>query len=75
MGIQEFQAAGSSSDTGLQHYDIGLIGQLSLNQFFGFSTRYGEFNFEGYLFYTDGIANHLRADTQVWGGMGIRLKY
>jgi hypothetical protein len=75
MGNQQFAAPGSNNDVGLQHYDVGLIGSLSVNQFFGFSRRYGEVSFEAYLMYTDGIANDLLSTTQAWGGVGIRLRY
>ena len=29
----------------------------------------------GYLYYTDGINEGLRADTQVWGGAAIGFRY
>ena len=37
--------------------------------------RYGDWRLKGYLFYTDGIEDELRADTQLWGGMGIQFSY
>lgn len=70
----QFSADGTS-DTGLQHYDVGLIADYSLNTLFNFPRRYGEFSVEGYLYYTDNIDNDLRADTQIWGGVGINFKY
>ena len=61
---------------GLQHYDIGLIGRYSLNQFFRFSRRYGDVTLNGYLYYTDGIEkNILHTDSKLWGGVGIQFKY
>ena len=75
MGNEQYRRILSNSDTGFQHYDIGLIGHYSLNTLFNFPRRYGEFALEGYLYYTDGIDNDLRADTQVWGGVGINFKY
>ena len=62
-------------DTGFQHYDVGLIGSLSLNHALGIPRRYGQWTFEGSLFYTDGISKGLLADTQVWGGAAIVFKY
>jgi hypothetical protein len=62
-------------DTGFQHYDLGLIGRYSLNTLFNIPKRYGDFSIEGYLYYTDNIDQQLRADTQIWGGMGIRFQY
>ncbi|MBC8106055.1 MAG: hypothetical protein H7Z14_05655 [Anaerolineae bacterium] len=75
MDNEQFRAVGSTSDTGFQHYDVGLIGQYSLNTLFNFPRRYGEFSLEAYLYYTDGIDNDLSADTQIWGGVGMNFKY
>ena len=71
----QFSADGGLTDTGFQHYDVGLVGQYSLNTLFNFPRRYGEFSIEAYLFYTDGIDPDLLSDTQIWGGIGINLKY
>lgn len=62
-------------DTGFQHYDIGLIGSVSLNRALSIPRRYGQWTLEGMLFYTDGINEGLRADTQVWGGFAVGFKY
>lgn len=62
-------------ESGFQHYDIGLIGTYSLNTLLNLPRRYGEWKLRGYLFYTDGLDDDLRADTQVWGGMGIQFRY
>lgn len=62
-------------DTGFQHYDVGLIGTYSLNTLVNFPRRYGEWKLRGYLFYTDGLTRELRADTQVWGGVGVGFEY
>jgi hypothetical protein len=77
MGEQQYllHPATSRDDVGFQHYDIGLIGAYSLNTLFNFSRRYGEFSIEGYLYYTDSIEHDLRADTQLWGGVGIHFRY
>jgi hypothetical protein len=61
--------------TGFQRYELGLIGTYSLNRAFNFSPRYGQWSLKGYLFYTDNIDNDLRADTQLWGGVGIGFWY
>ena len=52
-----------------------MIGTYSLNTLFNLPMRYGEWKLKGYLFYTDGLNNDLRADTQIWGGMGISFDY
>jgi hypothetical protein len=70
-----FALPGQRADSGFQHYDIGLTGALSLNQVLNFSRRHGEWSIVGYLTYSDGIANHLRADTRFWGGGGLRFAY
>jgi hypothetical protein len=65
----------NGKDTGFQHYDIGLIGNYALNPAFNIPRRFGEWKLIGYLYYTDSINKDLRADTQIWGGMGIRFEY
>ena len=62
-------------DTGFQHYDVGLIGTYPLNTLLNLPRRYGEWRLKGYLYYTDGIEPNLRADTQIWGGVGINFQY
>lgn len=62
-------------DTGFQHYDVGLTGSVSLNRVAGIPLRYGQWTLDGMLFYTDGINEDLRADTQVWGGVAINFRY
>jgi hypothetical protein len=71
----EFFAGDTGRDTGLQHYRLGLIGTYSLNTLFNVPRRYGEWTLQGYLYYIDGIHNHLRADTQLYGGAGIGFRY
>jgi hypothetical protein len=70
-----FAAEVGGDDTGVQHWQVGLEGTYSLNHLFRISTRYGTWNFEGYLYYTDTTDDALRADQQVWGGAGIRFRY
>lgn len=60
---------------GFQHYQLGLTGDLSLNNVFNFSKRYGEWSFRGYLNYTGEIDEDLRASSQMWGGAGIAFRY
>ena len=68
-------ATGNAQDTGFPFYQLGLIGRYDLNALLNLSTRYGEFALTGYLYYTDGIDDSLRADTQLWGGAGISFRY
>ncbi len=62
-------------DTGFQHYQVGLQAVYSLNTLLNVSKRYGEWSLRGYLYYTDGLRNHLRGDTLLYGGGGIGLSY
>lgn len=70
-----FSTSVGGKDTGLQHYDVGLVGTYSLNQLFNFSQRFGTFTLEGYMYYSDRTSTDLRADIQIWGGMGIGFRY
>jgi hypothetical protein len=75
-GVQLFETVFNQEDVnGFQHYQLGLIGTYSLNKFFNFPTRYGEWNFQGFLYYTDSMEDDLLADTQLWGGVGVLFKY
>jgi hypothetical protein len=67
--------ARAGDDIGFQHYEFGAIGTYPLNTLLNISRRYGEWKLRGYLFYTDGIENNLRADTGFWGGVGISFEY
>lgn len=68
-------ARGNSSDTGFPLYQLGLLGRYDLNEVLNLSRRYGDVALTGYLYYTDGIDDGLRADTQLWGGAGISFRY
>ncbi|HEX8340134.1 MAG TPA: hypothetical protein VF624_04430 [Tepidisphaeraceae bacterium] len=61
--------------SGFQRFEIGLIGEYSLNRLFKVSTRYGDWSVAGYVFYTDSIENDIRVDTQIWGGAGLTFHY
>jgi hypothetical protein len=63
------------NDSGFQHFDVGGTISYSLNKSLSIPYRYGEWSLQGEVFYTDNILNDLRADTQVWGGIGIGFKY
>jgi hypothetical protein len=62
-------------DSGWQHYEVGMVGTYLLNQGLGFSKRYGTWKVVGYLLYDEALENHLRADTRLWGGVGLRFEY
>jgi hypothetical protein len=70
-----FEAGTTGDDTGLQHYEIGLEVSYGLNELLNIPARYGDLDLKGYLFYTDGLQNDLRADTELYGGVGIGFSY
>jgi hypothetical protein len=74
-GYELYATPGSANDTGFQHYQLGLIGSYRLNPLLSIPNRFGDWTLKGFLFYTDGIENDLRADTGFWGGAGIGFSY
>lgn len=74
-GHELYVEADAEEDAGFQHYQLGLIGSYRLNPLLDIPKRYGDWTLKGYLFYTDGIENDLRADTELWGGAGIGFRY
>lgn len=63
------------NDSGLQHYDAGMLVRFDFNDAFKLDRRYGTWALEGQLTYTDGIENDLRADSQLWGGVALKFSY
>ena len=61
--------------TGFQHYDVGVIANYNMNQLFGVSRRYGEIDLRGMLYYTGSVQTGLRADSRIWGGVGLHFSY
>ena len=72
---QFYAVEAGGDDAGFQHYDVGLTLSYSLNAATDLPPRYGTWLIEGYLVYTDGIVGYLQADTQLWGGVGLRFSY
>ena len=70
-----FEAGTTGDDTGLQHYEVGLEIAYRLNELLTIPARYGQLDLKGYLFYTDQLQNDLRADTELYGGVGIGFRY
>jgi len=71
---QQFVTVGSHG-SGFQHYDVGLAGDFSLNHLFKLAPRYGDFTIEGYLTYTSKFSNPVFANTELWGGVGLKYRY
>jgi hypothetical protein len=74
IGHQAF-AGPTGKDTGFQHYEAGLTARYNLNQVLNIPARFGQWSINGYLYYSDGLSNKLRSDTQLWGGAGIQFSY
>ena len=74
-GDPAFNFGTRGHESGFQHYEVGLEVTYGLNQTFNIPARYGKIDLKGYLFYTDGIDNNLRADTELYGGVGIGFSY
>ncbi len=70
-----FSSGTSGNDSGFQHYEVGLELTYTLNQLLNIPIRYGKLDLKSYLFFTDGIDNELRADTELWGGIGLGFSY
>jgi hypothetical protein len=72
QGIQLFETQLKQKDVaGFQHYELGLVMNYSLNTVFNFSTRYGAWNFQAFMYYDDGLKNDLRSTSRLWGGAAI----
>lgn len=65
----------SPHSSGFQHYDVGLVGSLSLNHLLKLAPRYGQFSVEGYLTYTSKFSDPILANTELWGGVGLKYRY
>jgi hypothetical protein len=61
--------------SGFQHYDVGVTGDFSLNHLLKLAPRYGEFTIEGSLTYTSKFSNPEFANTELWGGVGLKYRY
>lgn len=75
QGLQQFAATAGGDDTGFQHWQVGLVADYNLNTLLNIPKRLGNWSLYGYVNYTDGIDEDLRAETQIWGGAGLRLQY
>jgi hypothetical protein len=74
-GDPGFNHGTTGPDSGFQHYEFGVEATYRMNELLNVPSRYGDINLKGYLFYTDGIDDDLRADTELWGGIGIGFHY
>jgi len=75
LGDSYFRKPGSLSDSGPQHYELGLTLNYSLNHLLNIPHGFGRWNIRGYFFDDNGIDSDLRADTRLFGGGGIDFEY
>jgi hypothetical protein len=65
----------NAAATGLQHYDVGGILTYELNQPLHIPLRFGHFEIRAQLIYSGPITEGLRADSRLWGGVGMNFRY
>lgn len=71
-----FKSPGPDGEaTGLQHYDGGAILTYELNQPLHIPPRFGHFQVKAELIYSGPITTGVRADSRVWGGVGLSFHY
>jgi hypothetical protein len=70
-----FRKTTGGSDTGAQHFEVGLTLTYSLNNLLNIPRRFGHWNIKGYLFDDGPIDSDLRANTRLFGGAGINFEY
>jgi hypothetical protein len=64
------------ADTGLQHYDAGVILTYQIGRGLHIPRQFGEWNVKGMLFYTGPVnEQQLRGDSRIWGGVGLEFRY
>ncbi|MEM8874465.1 MAG: hypothetical protein AAGD32_09415 [Planctomycetota bacterium] len=73
--IDSYDELFGGDGSGLQHYRVGLVSEIELNELLNVSRQRGRVFLDSELFYTDGIEGGLRAETQLWGGVGLRISY
>lgn len=70
-----FLVPGKMTETGFQHYDAGVIATYTVNPLLHMSHRYGLLQLKGYLYYSGPVNTDLRANSRVWGGVGLHFQY
>jgi hypothetical protein len=70
-----FDFGRTGTDSGFQHYDFGMEVTCALNSIGHIPARYGKVDLKGYLFYTGSMDVNLRADSELYGGVGIAFSY
>jgi len=70
-----FKAIRPTTDTGFQHYDVGVIVRYSLSRLLSIPQRFGEWQVKGLLYYSGPIDGEIRADSRVWGGVGLDFRF
>ena len=47
----------------------------SLNTLLNVSSRYGEFDVKGFVYYDERLSSNITANDVAWGGVGLAFKY
>ncbi len=63
------------TNSGFQHWQIGVTAKYTLNTLLNIPDRFGQISLNGYINYTDSIDDDLLAADQLWGGAGITLEF
>jgi hypothetical protein len=63
------------SNTGFQHWQVGITAKYTLNTLLNIPDRFGKMSLTGFINYTDSIDEELIATDQLWGGAGFTLEF
>jgi hypothetical protein len=72
---QQFVIVNPGQTTGWQHLEVGMTITYSLNTLLNVSSRYGEFDIKGFVYYDEKLSANITANDVAWGGVGIAFKY
>ena len=68
-------AGPDGDDTGFAHYRLGVSARYGLNELLNLPRDRGEWSVLGEIGYVDGLDGRLRADTQVFGGVSLSVRF
>lgn len=74
-GYDLFAVDPLETNSGFQHWQVGLTAKYTLNTLLNIPDRFGKMSVMGYLNYTDAIDDDLVATEQLWGGAGFSLEF
>lgn len=74
-GHDLFAVDPEETNSGFQHWQVGLTAKYTLNTLLNIPDRFGQISVTGYINYTDSIDEDLVANDQLWGGAGFTLEF